>query len=305
MFRFLQYTEDSDTEAAEPLTGEKDQAHSLIFRNQLRNDRGLLFINIALFVLSIITLLSSYSMRKSSLQGNELLRATSAHSHLFDVLDLPLVTKQMNGTLLPGKPAPIYRQPPSAAVDDAWDRVSTRNVIPFGREDLIAMKKDPEDAAKFPDDWFGPDKYIGKIDAFHQIHCLDRIRRSLYWNFDHYYGDQFSMETPVDKYHTYHVDHCVYILLQNIQCSASVDVYPSVWMDAQKYPFPDFNIDKKCRDFDALLAWQEENSVDIDEVAKIYPRPDSRIHTMSHEFKEVVRWYDDHLDEHIEGGEIA
>ena len=36
-----------------------------------------------------------------------------------------------------------------------------------------------------------------------------------------------------------HVNHCVDILLQGIQCSGNVDLIPLHWVETQEYPFPD------------------------------------------------------------------
>jgi hypothetical protein len=41
-------------------------------------------------------------------------------------------------------------------------------------------------------------------------------------------------------------------------------MYTLQWMETQGYPFPDFNINHQCRDFDALLDWAIKSSVDLD-----------------------------------------
>ena len=223
---------------------------------------------------------------------------------ILDLIDIPLLTKTMNGTLMDVDPVPFSRQAPSPSVDAAWDRISTRNPIVIGRSDVLALGKDPDNAARWPAS-FGADKYVGKIDVFHQIHCLNMLRQSLRWNFDYYYAAEFPPGKSVDTFHTSHVDHCVSILLENLMCTANVDIYTHFWMDAQVHAFPDFNINHKCRDFDAVLAWQEANSIPLEEFAKARPRKGERVHIMSHDFKEIVRWYDDHPDDHMVGGEIA
>lgn len=300
------FRDHADPEATEPLNDEKCDIEGYADRvSSRRSGKRMLIANIVLFLCSSMVLAKSYLSELPMHGRNGLLKATSAHSPLLSLLDIPLITKRMNGTLMPTNPISIFRQPPSDEVDAAWDRLSTRNPIIVDRSDIVAMGKDPNDAAKWPEDWYGPDKYIGKVDVFHQIHCLDRVRRSLHWNFEHYYGSEFPSGTPVGNYHTSHVDHCVYVLLQNLQCAANVDVYPQFWMDAQDYVFPDFNIDHKCRDFDAILDWQEKNSVDVEELTKFGPGPDSKVHSMSREFKELVRWYDDHPNDYVVGEEIA
>jgi hypothetical protein len=51
------------------------------------------------------------------------------------------------------------------------------------------------------------------------------------------------------------------------------------WMDTQIYPYPDFDIDRRCVNHDALLDWQKTVEIDQDLVdnAEI-PRPkDARV----------------------------
>ncbi|KAK0632297.1 hypothetical protein B0T14DRAFT_490684 [Immersiella caudata] len=71
---------------------------------------------------------------------------------------------------------------------------------------------------------YGPDTYMAEIDAFHQLHCLD-------------------------------------ILRQNIMCHADMEMLTYNWRLTQHNPFPDMGAVKMCRDFDALLKWQEEDEL--------------------------------------------
>jgi hypothetical protein len=90
--------------------------------------------------------------------------------------------------------------------------------------------------------------------------------------------------------HKAHLSHCVYYLLQNIMCQASVDVYPHVWTDTLVQPYPDFNTVKKCRNFDAILAWQEKNGInEHDFYAMRRPKEFGPPLYMSEEFKELWR----------------
>lgn len=59
-----------------------------------------------------------------------------------------------------------------------------------------------------------------------------------------------------------HLNHCVDIIAQNLMCSANTDVITLQWVETQFFPFPDFNVNHQCRDFDTLLDWTMQNSVD-------------------------------------------
>lgn len=72
-------------------------------------------------------------------------------------------------------------------------------------------------------------------------------------------------------------------------CAGNVDIYTHYWTDVQQQPFPDFNIDHKCRDFDAILAWQEEFSVPVEEFAKVVEPPgDARVFRVGEEMRRVL-----------------
>lgn len=96
-----------------------------------------------------------------------------------------------------------------------------------------------------------------EIDAFHQIHCLNALRKASITNYDYYYGSRYGLEPPL-MFQT-HLGHCTDILLQNLMCHADVEVITHVWQEDQDWPFPDFGISKQCRDFESLLEWKEEN----------------------------------------------
>lgn len=48
-------------------------------------------------------------------------------------------------------------------------------------------------------------------------------------------------------------------------CNANVDVFLHYWIDTltEMGPYPDFSINHRCRDFEGVLRYQEENSVDL------------------------------------------
>lgn len=174
---------------------------------------------------------------------------------------------KMNGSLF-NYPQSIYRQDPSAAVEAAWTRVSDGGWILIDANDVSKMGKDPSLASQASASLLSKlgkpttePMYFGMIDSFHQIHCLNTIRKHAYW--DQYYAGPYG---PFDSHnahelHWTHISHCFDMLLQNLMCSANADVVTGVWMDGQKYPFPDFSVNKKCRNFEQLWEWNEDNKI--------------------------------------------
>ena len=123
----------------------------------------------------------------------------------------------------------IYRQPPGPEVDAAWARIANSEMIVVSTEDVIAIGKDPATTVRAPEAWnLGPDAHLGVLDVFHQIHCLNALRRGIYY--EHYFGPD-----PKSDIFFNHMGHCMSILLQNIMCAASLDVVThSKYLPGQK-----------------------------------------------------------------------
>lgn len=174
---------------------------------------------------------------------------------IFDRLDIPYSTKQINASLA-NEDDSIWRKPPSPEVDAAWDRVSKLGYHTVTSADVVALGKDPEMTVRAPAHWgMGDDAHIVQLDVTHQIHCLNAIRKAMY---PEYYPIRKMMKDV-------HPQHCLHVLLQNLMCDASVDVMTYNWMETQRHPFPDMSINKKCRDYEAVLTWHEEHLVPLTE----------------------------------------
>lgn len=189
------------------------------------------------------------------------MQANRTEAPIFDRLDIPYSTKQINGSLADEDDS-VWRQPPSPEVDAAWERVSRTGWHTITSADVIAIGKDPSLTVRAPRDWgFGDDAHIVQVDFAHQIHCLNVVRKAMY---PEYYTERKLLQSV-------HPQHCLHILLQNLMCDASVDVMTHNWMETQRNPFPDMSINRKCRDFDTVLQWHHANMVPWG--TKV-PRPD-------------------------------
>ncbi|MCJ1261258.1 hypothetical protein MMC22_001122 [Lobaria immixta] len=191
-------------------------------------------------------------------RNNGLIKATSFYSPIFNRLDIPLITRQNDATLFynESNPSHIYRLPPSPEVDAAWERIANIGIHPVTREDVIRLGKNPDEAIIPPDYWGLDGHYMVELDVFHQIHCLNALRQALVFNYDYYWGERFGLNPPL--MFTTHLNHCTSMILQTLQCHADLDAITYRWRHGQDKPFPDFGTNKKCRDFDAILAWQEK-----------------------------------------------
>ena len=158
-------------------------------------------------------------------------------------------------------------QEPSPAVDKAWELFS-QDIFFTSANSLDKTDRDPAKYITTPGG-----EYIVQWDVFHQIHCLNWLRKDL--NREYYYGDKQPGQVWKD-----HQNHCINMLLQVLMCHADVDIIPYQWMDKhpdkggdegagrmlearigrkEVSPQPDFMVQKMCRDFDGLVEWAKAN----------------------------------------------
>ncbi|KAL8743794.1 MAG: hypothetical protein Q9190_003889 [Brigantiaea leucoxantha] len=94
--------------------------------------------------------------------------------------------------------------------------------------------------------------YMASLEVFHQLHCVNLVRQ--YTHRDYYQDKAISFEDPPDVLRT-HVDHCLEILRQVVMCNSDLEVLTYNWVSIRTAPWPNFNVEHKCRNFDAVLDW--------------------------------------------------
>lgn len=197
--------------------------------------------------------------------GNHPLRWTSSYSPVLEKLEIQRSLRNLHIPLIPNAtdPRDIYRLPPSPAVDAAWDKITRVNLISITEDEIRKLGKDPSLTVRSPESWWSEswgDGYLGQVDVFHQIHCLNMLRQGLITNYNYYWGKKYGLSPPVQF--GMHLNHCLGTILENLMCHADVDIVTFNWRESQDDPFPDFEIRKQCRDFDAVVEWQRENQID-------------------------------------------
>ncbi|KAK3302844.1 uncharacterized protein B0T15DRAFT_400731, partial [Chaetomium strumarium] len=149
-------------------------------------------------------------------------------------------TTTFNGTFMQET---IYRRLGSPEVDSAWEALGIDyrpSVIPEQEGHAGGLTKHHVQRAK---------KYEGgysvQVEGLHHLHCLNLVRKSLYFNYNHYKtinDDDFDVEEDILKYH---VTHCLDIIRQVLMCNADTGVLGQVWtqQSSRRHPhaFPDFN----------------------------------------------------------------
>ncbi|KAK7697976.1 hypothetical protein SLS64_012963 [Diaporthe eres] len=171
--------------------------------------------------------------------------------------DLPLVPRRAHAEYGDGAGdggEGIWRDLPNDALDEAWEKLIDEHILPVTKEDILAMRKDPDVVAKLPEEFWvdGEERYVAKAAAFHNLHCLDYLRKTVYQD---YYWPNGTGSVP---FHDTHVSHCIMVLMEHLT-SASTAVFRC--LDEFQIPISDVNIWRKCWDFEAVLDGYQDISL--------------------------------------------
>ncbi|QDS73728.1 hypothetical protein FKW77_003913 [Venturia effusa] len=105
------------------------------------------------------------------------------------------------------------------------------------------------------DDLYGcdPGHYAVELNVFHQLHCLNMLRKRLY-STEKYPPDHELMGIE-------HLEHCYDALRQSLMCTADITPLPWKWVEAKKKAMEVAQVVHTCKNFDAIKSWAKENRV--------------------------------------------
>lgn len=100
--------------------------------------------------------------------------------------------------------------------------------------------------------------------GLHHLHCLNLLRKSLYYNYEYYHtlgkGAFKNNDTVVRS----HVGHCLDILRQRLMCQPDIGVLGQIWYNkAKPQAYPDFNTLHKCKNYESIRQWAEEHQAPV------------------------------------------
>ncbi|THC96955.1 hypothetical protein EYZ11_003563 [Aspergillus tanneri] len=189
----------------------------------------------------------------------------STWSPALEIYDDTLSPQRFNGALREGN---AYRGPPSQDIDDAWDKILYHGgaLVRISRAQLLKINAS-EYAAEYTQEMGGG--YIAGIEVFHQLHCVNMLRKATYMDYYLPRMDEWKDQQTL----RYHLDHCLDMLRQKLMCDPDLGMVTYVWAKGWKQPFPDFSTMHKCRDYTKVLEWARENYVHGINVADIERAP--------------------------------
>lgn len=99
------------------------------------------------------------------------------------------------------------------------------------------------------------DLYLGAVEVFHQLHCLDMLRMEIYGELEGWYKKHspHNSETRAG-----HIGHCIDYIRQSMMCHPSLDILP-FWTDPKTDQWrPKFDGTRMCANFDNIKDWAKK-----------------------------------------------
>lgn len=146
----------------------------------------------------------------------------------------------------------IYQQEPSPEVDEAWDDLYRHLVV--SRINAGQAAKLGESTLRIATE---PDNFVMGLDVFHQLHCLNGIRKVLPNNLPYYLEHNDTAHGVVLE--THHAAHCVEMLRQLLICNADISPVTWKWDPLLNRSAPLIYNEHQCRDFDKVREWAFEH----------------------------------------------
>ncbi|KAK7421541.1 hypothetical protein QQZ08_009886 [Neonectria magnoliae] len=176
---------------------------------------------------------------------------TTQWSPLLDDVSIKYSFKPFDGNFMEEN---VYRKNASAEVDAAWEALGVdyrAGVISY--EDGLASGLDSSFVQR-------AEKYGGgflvNVEGMHHLHCLNMVRKSLYFNYEHYEalgGHAFKNDGEIFRLH---LTHCLDTIRQVLMCNVDTGVLGQVWVNPDEpMAFPDFNTKHMCKNYDDVKEW--------------------------------------------------
>lgn len=183
---------------------------------------------------------------------------------IIDDIDISLDTHVMHAPLL-DETHDLYRQSPSPMVDATWENLTDHGIVVVSSADILKAGLNPEEVVRLgPEFNMGPDAYGMETDILHKVHCLNMIRKDVY--FDHYWLEMYPDRIPSER-HRRHTNHCIHVILQSLLCDANTDLIPQVWMEDYSWPTPRFTFNRKCGNIEGIREWEKDHKISAESFA--------------------------------------
>ncbi|RKF60825.1 putative tat pathway signal sequence [Erysiphe neolycopersici] len=156
----------------------------------------------------------------------------------------------------------VFRLPAGPEVDAAWDSLGVNYRALVVPQNLAAKAGLKQSQVQINPAYGGG--YPANIEGLHHLHCLNLVRKALYYNIDYYRSAGKGAFVNNDFIVWRHVSHCLDIIRQQLMCTPNVGLLGQIWWDRRApKAFVDFNTQHKCQNYDAIRDWAEKRQLPI------------------------------------------
>ncbi|KAG0648777.1 hypothetical protein D0Z07_4706 [Hyphodiscus hymeniophilus] len=160
----------------------------------------------------------------------------------------------------------FFREHNSDEADAKWKWYDASNggYIMIPKEEAARADIDPARHAYIDRPDLGVEGFPVLPEAIHEMHCVNMVRRNLYYNIEHTRAGCHppNCEPPeLESWRIQHVDHCLEILRNRIACTADLGIVPFMWYGPNGKLAGDMARMKTCSDYDAIREFVMENGV--------------------------------------------
>ncbi|KAK4498488.1 hypothetical protein PRZ48_011146 [Zasmidium cellare] len=109
--------------------------------------------------------------------------------------------------------------------------------------------------------------YAVDMEAMHQLHCLNLLRKGQYFNHEYYSSAENLHNRPSwafrdpERNIRGHINHCIDALRERIMCAADDEVLPYWWRDGEGMTISDFAVTRQCKNFEAVRSFAEKHQL--------------------------------------------
>lgn len=136
----------------------------------------------------------------------------------------------------------------SPEAEHAWENLMDPYLVQITGEEAKGISRPTSKISK------DPDYYITGLDVYHQLHCLNNIRKMV--------AAYNTTDGPLDKLQTMHKFHCIDSIRQSLMCNADLSLIHFYWAPHPGKHFPNATTTHICRKWSKIEEWAREHRLD-------------------------------------------
>ncbi|KAL7907542.1 hypothetical protein GGI35DRAFT_454359 [Trichoderma velutinum] len=143
--------------------------------------------------------------------------------------------------------------------DKFWDDIIDEDKYFAVDHDTFArVNGNPDTGVRLPGE--NSDKFIGSLQWAHQLHCLNIIRQSTWFDIGHY-RHMHHFRNKTDEIIIAHTKHCLDRIRQVLQCNGDTSLLTYNWVRGYEMPKVAPMTLQSCQNLDRLREWQDMNDI--------------------------------------------